>query len=257
MQRLIFVFIVIFAVACAGFAQSSGSIPMAPPAGAGVSGNATGSPSGQTPLAPAPGEGVTPAAGASTTNNGNVTSTGVTTSGGVIGTTVGAGPVAPEVHLETAMPGPGASSSTAGAPAGVSSNPNNVGTPSSPTTYTVSAIENAAQPKVDSNAAAGPAAIQDTNGMVYAGAAYSGEAVDNRSLAEIAAQYKRGRVTQNAHVYTNADVARLNPRNDVNVMGANQNASLPQGEGDAPQTTAKKNQKRSPFAPKTNEPPQP
>jgi hypothetical protein len=95
--------------------------------------------------------------------------------------------------------------------------------------------------------------MPDMAGMTYAGSSYAGEAVDNRSLAEIAAQYKRNRATQNARVITNDDVARLNARSDVNVMGAEDNAALPQGEeAPAPQQppTQQKPQKRSPFSPR-------
>jgi len=167
-------------------------------------------------------------------------------------------PVAPEIHLETVMPAAGASSNQPGAPAGASSTPANGATASAPTTYTVPVEKNTAQPMRDSNAAASRSdAVQDTHGMVYAGAVYSGEPADNRSLAEIAAQYKRSRATQNARVFTNEDIQRLNARNDVNTMGANQDQTLPQGEGEVEATAPPqqpqqpvKGQKRSPFTPK-------
>jgi len=69
--------------------------------------------------------------------------------------------------------------------------------------------------------------------------------------------YKRSRATQNARVFTNEDIQRLNARNDVNTMGANQDQTLPQGEGEVEATAPPqqpqqpvKGQKRSPFTPK-------
>ena len=146
MQRLNLILIVILAVAGAGFAQSSGSAPMAPPAGSAVGG---------------------------TTNTGTVVD-------GTVVTTAPQGAVSPEIHLETVMPPAGATSNMPGAPAGISSSPSNAGTVSAPNTYTVSVEKNAPQPMRDPNAAnaatvnpGGSTAIQDTHGMIYAGAVYT------------------------------------------------------------------------------------
>src|SRR3954463_652038 len=292
MHRLSLLLIVILAVACAASAQNSGAPPLAPPPGAGVSAPPTGTgPAQQPPLQPAPGNGVTPpqpanTAGGNTTNgtltngnngnntdgntgntgnnsNGNNGNNGSNNNGNVssfgTGSTSPQGAISPEIHLETAMPGPGVTSSQPGLPAGATNSQSNMGTPSSPTTYSVPVQRNASQPTRNLNADTGrsDAPIQDTNGMIYAGASYTGEPEDNRSLAEVAAQYKRNRATQNARVFTNEDFQRLNARNDANVMGSNQNAALPQGEGDAQQQQQQQQQaapangqKRSPFTPK-------
>jgi hypothetical protein len=245
---------------------TAATTPLAPPAGAGVSNAPANGTAQQTPMAPPAGSGVDPAPAATGTNNangtGNENNTGNNTTtnsnsnltGGIVGSSTGATPTTPLVHLETVMPGPGASSNQPGAPAGASSMTNPVGSPSSPTTYTVPMQENTQQPQFNPNAASTGPMIQDMNGLVFANGAVSAEATDNRSLAEVAQQYKRNRATQNARVITNDDIARLNARNDVNVMGANQNAALPQGEGAAPAANAAPaNRKRSPFTPKTNQ----
>jgi hypothetical protein len=250
--------------------STAATTPIAPPAGSGVTGTApaTGGTAATTPIAPPAGSGVDPATGTATSGTTNANGTGVNTNnntgfnGGVVGNTTGGAPMAPEVHIETVMPAPGATSNQPGAPAGATSMTNPVGTPSSPNTFSVPVQENATQPQRDPNAGSNAATMQDMNGLVFANGAVSAEAADNRSLAEIAAQYKRGRSTQNARVITNDDIARLNARNDVNVMGANQNAALPQGESAAapaqqqPATAAPANRKRSPFTPKTNQQPQ-
>jgi hypothetical protein len=118
----------------------------------------------------------------------------------------------------------------------------------------VAVYDNATRGANPNNGAGGPAIIDvagDLAGMTFVNGNLPAEqAADNRSLGEIAAQFRRQRNTQ-AHVYTNDDIARLNARNDVSIMGANQNVALPQGEG-APaqqQPAVKKNQKRTPFTP--------
>lgn len=277
MHRQILILIVLFAVAGACAQTSSGSssrgtVPPAPPAGSSATTtttapapNAMPTTSGQqTPLAPGttttvnPGNQTAPTGGApivpgSAVPTSNTTST---TNTGVVGTTTTvapAGAVTPSFHIETQMPPAGVSSTVTGVPAGVSSS-GGAGQNSAPTTYSVG-VMNSPRNDVNPNPNAESVPnIADVSGMVYAGAAFAGEAADNRSLGEIAAQFKRNRATQNARVITNEDIARLNARNDVNVMGAADNAALPQGEEAAPAEPQAqprpKPHKRSPFAPK-------
>jgi len=84
---------------------------------------------------------------------------------------------------------------------------------------------------------------------------------DNRSVAEVARQYKaRRNGVQNARVYTNADIARIRqqagenssamPANDQNAMPAS-DQSAEQNQGTTPQVQQPAaNQKPSPFTPK-------
>lgn len=271
---------------------SGSSTPAAPPAGSAVSGsnsttlgNATTTPSGttttgtqsntvpntapatsgqQTPVAPGttttvnPGNPTAPSGGAPLVPGSAVPTADSNAAGsrtGVVGTTTSSptGAVAPSIRLETQMPPPGASSTVTGVPAGVSSS-GRAGQTSAPTTYTVPVLNS---PRFEANP--DPNAVADAvpntadfAGMTYAGASVTGQGADNRSLAEIAAQYKKDRATQNARVITNEDIARLNARSDVSMTGAADNAALPQGEEAAQPRPAQrpKQQKRSPFAPK-------
>ena len=277
MQRLNLVLVLILGLACFGFAQKSGGaagtstgMSTTAPANTGTTTPGTTTPSTGsstlTPIAPAepttvnPGNpdattGGSPIVPQSTvpTNDSNTqlqnSSVGGVTTGGGTGA-----PVTPNFHLETELPPAGVSSTVSGATPGISSSAVGAGQNSGPQTYTVPVLQNVPSPQPNANAAAGSSSIQDTYGMQYAGASFAAQAADNRSLAEIAAQYKRSRATQNARVITNEDIARLNARNDVNVMGTNANTALPQGETAAPpaqaQPQSSPKQKRSPFSPK-------
>ena len=276
MHRLSLIVVLILAAAVA-FAQtsSSGSTPAAPPSGSSVTatsptGTDTGTSAGTNANTPAPattsaapqpaqpGTALPPAPGttSTTTNPAPVTSNTTVNTTGVVGTGNAApGAVSPEIHFETVMPAPGATSNMPGAPAGATSSPTTPGTISAPTTFSVGVQKNALQPQANPNAEEAPAAYLDLSGKSFAGATTTAQPADNRSLAEIAAQYKRGRVTQAGKVFTNEDIARLNARSDVNVMGAQDNAALPQGEEAAPADEQQpqgppKGKKHSPFAPK-------
>jgi len=83
---------------------------------------------------------------------------------------------------------------------------------------------------------------------------------DNRSVAEVARQYKaRRNGVQNARVYTNADIDRIRsqagerssamPASDQNAMPAS-DQSAEQNQGTTPQVQQPANQKPSPFMPK-------
>jgi len=85
---------------------------------------------------------------------------------------------------------------------------------------------------------------------------------DNRSLAEVARQYKaRKNGVQNARVYTNADIARIRqqegagssavPANDQQgAMPASDQSAEQNNQSTTPQVQQPANQKPSPFAPK-------
>jgi hypothetical protein len=113
---------------------------------------------------------------------------------------------------------------------------------------------------VSAGAAAGNAAqTADLNlGNVSSAAELYGG--DNRSLAEVARQYKaRQNGVQNARVYTNADIARIRqqagessssmPAGDQSAMPAS-DQSAEQNQGTTPQVQQPANQKPSPFTPK-------
>jgi hypothetical protein len=174
-----------------------------------------------------------------------------------VGSTGGVGQIAPSFHLETELPPPGVTENgtgtagvTNGGPAGNSSS----------LSGSVAVYDTPGRgARADNGASSGPEIVDvagDLAGMTYAGSNLPAQqAEDTRSLGEIAAQYKRNRSVQAAHVYTNEDIDRLNARNDAGVMGANQNVALPEGEGAPAQQqqspALKKNQKRSPFTPQT------
>lgn len=251
MRRLSLVLLTVIAFACAGFAQKSSSgsttaVPSAPPSGSQVNTTtpATTAPATtgtQTPLAPGttstvnPGTPEAPTGGSPMvpgssvpTATSNQQLNNATTGNGVVSVGAG-GQVVQSFHLDTQPDG------------------TEVAVPNAPGSG--SPILPSTAPVVSSGEAAAPVST-DMSGMVYVSGNLPQQQVDSRSLGEIAAQYKRNRSVQAAHVYTNEDIDRLNARNDVNVMGPNQNAALPQGEGaPAQQPAVKKSQKRSPFTP--------
>jgi hypothetical protein len=266
MQRLNLILLMILAVACLGYAQKSGSTGAVSggtaatmPANGGTTtpgsttpsiGRATETPMAPTnpttvnpgnPGAPTGGSPIVPSSAVPTVNSNSTLQNAV--NNGVIGNGgAGTGQVVQSFHLET---------QTSGAETAV---PNAPGT-GSPIL---------SQPNANADLATGPEMVTpgDLAGMTYAGAvgAPAGASanqpqaaqVDNRSLGEIAAVYKRAHATQNSRVFTNDDVQRLNARNDVNVMGPNNNTALPQGETATPPQVQQQQapQKRSPFTPK-------
>ena len=282
MRRITFVLLTLFAFACVSFAQkSSGGASSGSAGSTGMStGSAsTGSVAGttptttstgqQTPLAPANpttvnpgnpdaatgGSPLVPVSAVPTTNSNEQLNNATNSNIGGVGSTGGVGQVAPSFHLETQMPGAGVTANGTGSPAGVTNN----GSPGNSSTLSGSVpVYDNPRASGSNNATSGPVIVDvagDLAGMTFVngGNAPAQQASeDSRSLGEVAAQYKRNRSVQAAHVYTNEDIDRLNARNDSGVMGPNQNVALPEGEG-APaqqqQPAVKRNQKRSPFTP--------
>jgi hypothetical protein len=84
---------------------------------------------------------------------------------------------------------------------------------------------------------------------------------DNRSVAEVARQYKQRRNgVQNARVYTNADIDRIRaqagegrpatPASDQSAMPASDQSAEQNNQATTPQVQQPANQKPSPFSPK-------
>lgn len=247
MHRFTLILLVLLTVACVGYAQTSSSTPPAPPAGSAVAAPQPAQPG--TVLPPEPGT-------TATDNAGNVSSGAKVNTLGVAGIvgTAAPGAVTPEIQFVTVMPPAGATSNMPGTPAGATSSPAPLPA-SAPMTYSVGVQRNAVREQPSPSAASEESMALDLSGAVFVGATAPQEAVDNRSLGEIAAQYKRNRATQNARVITNEDIARLNARSEMNVMGTQDNAALPQGEEAAPADAQQpqplpKGKKHSPFAPK-------
>ena len=275
MQRLNLIPLMVLAVACLGYAQKSGGTAATTSTGTATTGTMPANsgtttpgattpsvgPATETPMAPANpttvnpgnpgavtgGSPIVPSSSVPTVNSNSTLQNATTNDGVVNGRAAGTGPVVQTFHLET---------QTSGTETAV---PNAPGT-GSPIVNPTSTSSNALP-------TSGPEIISagDLAGMTYVGAvgAPAGASanqpamaqVDNRSLGEIAAQYKRAHSTQNARVITNDDVARLNARNDINVMGPNNNTALPQGETATPPARRQPQQqqppqKRSPFTPK-------
>lgn len=168
---------------------------------------------------------------------------GGTTAGGASAVT-GSGTTSamtPILHLETAMPSAGATSTPGGVPAGISSSDVGGGQNSGSTT-TVPVLQNGSPQRDPMRGAAADesATVEDVYGSSYGGtnlsaaASASGAGGDSRSLAEVAASYRRDRAVQHARTMTNEDVARLNARDRGGVMDSGMPGdSMPQGDDSA------------------------
>ena len=142
---------------------------------------------------------------------------GVSTSGGYVYSSAPASPpllVTPIVHLGSVTPGAGATASAGGNPVGASSFSNSL---SSPPVTIVPEISypgeamNSATTAEGRVIAIGPP-VADLGPGAGANSAYAGQHAlpQGESLAEYAAKFRSRNQNQSAHVYTNADVDRIN-----------------------------------------------
>lgn len=157
-----------------------------------------------TPGVVPPGEATVP------TGNEPVPTNNTSFGGGVAG---GGLVTTPEVNLTTVMPTAGATNSTANLPAGASTNPAPVAP--MPMATTVPVLENGAGrtlPPPSSQASASGVSLLGFNtgaanfDNVYA----SGSMESGESLGQIARQLREKKATENARLYTNQDIDRLN-----------------------------------------------
>lgn len=175
---------------------------------------------GVQPLAP----GMTGSTGSTATSTGPlVTNGGYVTNGAPVSAPI---LVAPIVHLGSPTPGAGASNSTNGLPVGATSNPGaTLGTPS-PVGIVPEIATGPAQQGGSTAIAVGPPAVDRGVGEFSSIYDTTETAADGRSLAELAAQSRTKSGVQSAHVYTNADVDRMNEQTGATggITGAATNA---------------------------------
>ncbi|HEU5450984.1 MAG TPA: hypothetical protein VFU76_03310 [Terriglobales bacterium] len=281
-----------------GSATATNTTPGAQPAAPGMSGstvapgtqgatqNNTGVPTGASNntagIQPtAPGTAGTTNTTAPAGNTGFNATTGLTntlsTSGGYVYNSAPASPpllVTPIVHLGSVTPGVGATGSAGGNPVGATSFPNSLSSPPPPVTivpeisYPGEAM-NSATVAAGRVIAIGPP-VPDLGPGAGENSAYAGQQPlpQGESLAEYAAKFRSKNQNQSAHVYTNADVDRINQQTG-GVTGTAVNAGNPPGvttpagnnsqpavgqPAGQPQTTPgvttpQPNQPRSPFTP--------
>jgi hypothetical protein len=219
-------------LALGAFGQGTGGTSSGTSAGSGTPSAAKGTPapaSNNNAGAQAAAPGMTDASETSTTTG---SSTGSDTGGYVYGGATASQPllVTPVVHLGGVTPGVGATSSTAGNPVGATSFPDSANTPP------VTIVPQMAMP--EANAASGkPIAIGPPVadlGPASDNSAYQSASANDQdeSVAQYAARFRSRNQNQAAHVYTNADVDRLNQQTG-GVTGAAVNAGATPGAAPA------------------------